>query len=46
MAQDKWSNDTAYVDELRAEYEAIDKEIEKDDMNEEVPEDLNEAMAR
>lgn len=46
MAQDKWSNDPIYVEELRAEYEKIDKEIEKDEMSEEVPEDLNEKMAR
>jgi len=45
MAQDRWGSDTAYVAEIKKVYEKIDKEIEADDLSEEIPEALNRQLS-
>jgi len=45
LALDKWSTDVDYTNTIKAEYEKIDKELEKEEMSEPVPEELTKALA-
>ena len=45
MAIDKWGQDDEYTQEIRSEYEKIDKELEDEDLAEEISEDLTKEKA-
>lgn len=46
LGVDKWSSDTnGYVKEVKAQYEKVDKEIEEEEMEEELPAGLDKKVA-
>jgi len=46
LAIDKWGQDTdGYVQEIKKRYEKIDKEMEEEELAENIPEGLDKTMA-